>query len=113
MALSVNEQNFSVIVLNSSEPVLVNFWAPWCSLCRLIDPLLLQFQAEWKGQLKLVGINADENLKLATTYRLKSLPTLILFEQGCMIQRLEGFQGREILRRNLETMIFNNLLKSA
>jgi thioredoxin 1 len=102
MVLSVSERTFTQEVLESSIPVLVNFEAPWCGLCRIIHPLLLQFQAQCGEQIKLVGINADENFKLSNTYRLKSLPTLILIENGIIRHRLEGFRGRDDLRLALE-----------
>ncbi|BAY96650.1 thioredoxin domain-containing protein [Tolypothrix tenuis PCC 7101] len=102
MVLSVSERTFTQEVLESPIPVLVNFEAPWCGLCRIIHPLLLQFQDECQEQIKLVGVNADQNFKLSTTYRLKSLPTLLLIENGTIQHRLEGFRGRDDLRRALE-----------
>ncbi|BAY94072.1 MULTISPECIES: thioredoxin family protein [unclassified Tolypothrix] len=101
MVLSVSERTFTQEVLESPIPVLVNFEAPWCGLCRIIHPLLLQFQDECQEQIKLVGVNADQNFKLSTTYRLKSLPTLLLIENGTIQHRLEGFRGRDDLRRAL------------
>ncbi|QJB47163.1 thioredoxin family protein [Dolichospermum flos-aquae] len=106
MVLSVNERTFTQEVLESSVPVLVNFEAPWCGLCRIIHPLLLQFQAECGDELKLVGVNADQNFKLSNTYRLKSLPTLLLIEKGIVKQRLEGFPGKDDLRQALEAIKF-------
>ncbi|MFW6358700.1 MAG: thioredoxin family protein [Chroococcales cyanobacterium] len=111
--LSVSEQTFSKQVLDSSQPVLVHFWAPWCGLCRMIVPLLTKFQAEANSQIKIVGINADDNLKLANTYRLTNLPTLILFERGSVVHRIEGFKGREELYRSLESTMLTLLAKSA
>ncbi|MEC4812758.1 MAG: thioredoxin domain-containing protein [Scytonema sp. PMC 1069.18] len=102
MVLSVSERTFTQEVLESPIPVLVNFEAPWCGLCRIIQPLLLQFKAQCGDLIKLVDINADENFKLATTYKLKSLPTLLLIENGIVRQRLEGFRGREDLLLALE-----------
>ena len=102
MVLSVSERTFTQEVLESPIPVLVNFEAPWCGLCRIIHPLLLQFQAQCGEEIKLVGINADQNFKLSTTYRLKSLPTLLLIENGTVRHRLESFRGREDLRLALE-----------
>ncbi|MBH8555414.1 thioredoxin family protein [Nostocaceae cyanobacterium CENA357] len=102
MVLSVSERTFTQEVLESPLPVLVNFEAPWCGLCRIIHPLLLQFQAQCGEQIKLVGVNADDNFKLANTYRLKSLPTLLLVDNGIVQRRLEGFRGREDLRLALE-----------
>ena len=113
MVLSVSERTFTQEVLESSTPVLVHFSAPWCGVCRLINPLLTRFQAEWGGQVKLVGINADQNLKLANTYRLKTLPTLILFEGGKAVHRIDGFQGRDELQLGLEKIMVSCLPNSA
>ncbi|NEQ23921.1 MAG: redoxin domain-containing protein [Microcoleus sp. SIO2G3] len=88
---AVNEETFTQEVLEASSPVLVSFWAPWCGVCRLIYPLLNQLQGDWNGQLKLVSINADENLKLASTYRLATLPTVLLFDRGQLLHRLDQF----------------------
>lgn len=101
MVLSVNERTFQQEVLESPIPVLVNFGAPWCGLCRIIQPLLLQFQANCGEQIKLVGVNADDNFKLSNTYRLKTLPTLLLMENGIVRQRLDRFRGRDDLRQAL------------
>jgi thioredoxin 1 len=111
--LSVNDQTFSPIVLESPQPVLVHFWAPWCGLCLLIHPLLSKVQSEWDGQLKVVSVNADENFKLANTYRLRNLPTLILFDQGQIIHRLEGIQGRDELLKTLQQIRLTSLVQSA
>jgi thioredoxin 1 len=107
MLLSIREQNFAKEVLGASVPVLVHFWAPWCGLCRLIVPQLHQFQANWQDQVKVVGINADQSLKLASTYRLQTLPTLILFDNGRELNRLEQFHGRDDLRRTLDEFMQN------
>ncbi len=113
MANSVNETNFSQEVLQSSSPVLVHFWAPWCGLCRAISPVLLQFKSEWKEQVNFVDVNADQNLRLANTYRLRSLPTLIFFKKGSIIHRIDYFQGREDLQRSLNQVMLNILARSA
>ncbi|MFE1746170.1 thioredoxin family protein [Coleofasciculus sp. H7-2] len=113
MVLSVSERTFTQEVLESSTPVLVHFWAPWCGLCRLINPLLTRVQSEWGEQVKLVGINADQNLKLANTYRLQSLPTIILIENGKVVHRIDSFQGRDDLRMALEKIMVSYLPNSA
>jgi thioredoxin 1 len=104
--ISVNQQTFAKEVLKAQKPVIVNFWAPWCGLCSLINPILLKFQSpDQEHFVKLVSINADENLQLSNTYRLKNLPTLLVFVQGDIIQRLDSFQSREDLHRHLEQMM--------
>jgi thioredoxin 1 len=102
MVLSVSERTFTQEVLESPIPVLVNFEAPWCGLCRIVHPLLLQFKAHYGEKIKLVTVNADDNFKLSNTYRLKSLPTLLLIEDGVVRRRLESFRSREDLRLALE-----------
>jgi thioredoxin 1 len=104
MALAVDEATFTQDVLKSPVPVLVNFWAPWCGLCRVIHPLLNQLQSEFPGKIQLVNINADDNLKLATAYRLTSLPTLIVFDQGRVVRRLEDFHSRDELRTAIASL---------
>ena len=104
--LSVNQQTFNKEVLKANHIVIVHFWAPWCGLCRLISPILLKFNtAATKGKIKFVSVNADNNLKLSSTYSLKSLPTILVFDKGNIIQRLEGFNGREELYSSLEHMM--------
>jgi thioredoxin 1 len=102
MVLSVSERTFTQEVLESPVPVLVDFWAPWCGLCRIIEPVLLQFQASCGEPIKLVRVNADQNFKLSNTYRLTTLPTLILFEDGKVLSRLDNFRSSDELRRALE-----------
>lgn len=104
MVLSVSDRTFKQEVLESPVPVLVNFGAPWCGLCRIIQPLLLQFHSNNSDRIKLVAVNADENFKLANTYRLTSLPTLLLIENGNIRQRFEGFNHQEELRIALEAI---------
>ncbi|MBR8830590.1 MAG: Thioredoxin [Chroococcopsis gigantea SAG 12.99] len=112
MMLSVSEKNFSKTVLESPNPVLVHFWAPWCGLCRLILPTLAKFQSESCLNLEIVGINADDNFRLANRYRLRNLPTIILFHGGEPIARLEDFQSRDDLYRSLKGVTIPNLVAS-
>jgi thioredoxin 1 len=111
--LSVSQQNFTLEVLESPQPVLVNFWAPWCGLCLMLNPTLTKLESEWQGQLKLVSINADQNFKLVNTYRLRSLPTLMLFEGGSIVHRFEGFRGREDLYHNVNRVMLTFTTQSA
>ena len=103
--LSVTERTFTKEVLEAPTPVLVHFWAPWCGLCKMIQPILSRFHEEKGQQIKVVSLEADLSLQLAFTYKLSQLPTLILFEGGQVKDRIEGFQSREDLRKRLESLI--------
>ncbi len=105
MRSGISEQAFINEVLESSTPVLVHFWAPWCGICRMIEPALTQLLNECGQPAKLVGINADENLKLASSYRITTLPTVLVFEGGKLLHRIDSFQRREELRSRLMTML--------
>jgi len=111
MILSVNEKSFPKLVLESSRPVIVYFWAPWCGLCRLIQPTLLSWQNDCQGAIQLVAVNADENFKLANSFRLRSLPTLIIFDRGVPVHRLEEIHSREELQQTLRLIVKNQILR--
>ncbi len=107
----VSEKTFNKEVLGSSEPVLVHFYAPWCGLCRMINPMLNQLQAKQERPVKILMINADENFRLANTYRLTNLPTLLLFEHGHLTERIDdfnNFNSREGIFSTLEKMMLQS-----
>jgi thioredoxin 1 len=82
MAQPVTEATFQSEVLESDEPVLVDFWAEWCGPCHLVSPILDQIAEERAGSLRLVKVNVDEEEGLARRYAIVSIPTMILFKNG-------------------------------
>ncbi|QZZ22126.1 thioredoxin family protein [Leptothermofonsia sichuanensis E412] len=109
----MGEQTFEREVLESTTPVLVHFGAPWCGPCRMIEPLLNRFQSEWNKGFKFIGINADENLKLSSYYRITTLPTILFFQGGKVIHRLEGLYKRDDLQVELQKFMGMSLQTSA
>jgi thioredoxin 1 len=101
----INDQVFDQEVLASSAPVLVHFWAPWCGLCRMIEPTLQHFVRESSLHLKLVGINADDNLKLASAYQIRTLPTVLLFKEGKLLHRFDRFDRKDQILSMLQPLL--------
>ena len=87
-AVDVNDAEFESVVLGSSEPVLVDFWAPWCGPCRAVSPVLDKISAE--HGLKIAKVNIDENQETAQKYRVASIPMMILFDEGEIAKKVVG-----------------------
>jgi thioredoxin 1 len=100
---SVNENNFETEVLKSEIPVLVDFWASWCSYCIKMNPTLEELAEEHAGKLKIVKLNVDENKSLPQKYNIMSLPTMMLFKGGEPAETLVGFSPKVIVNAKLSS----------
>ena len=89
-SLPVNDSTFDSEVLKASTPVLVDFWAPWCGPCRAVAPTVDAIAAEFTGKLKVVKLNTDESGEVAMKYGVTSIPTLMVFKNGDMVDRMLG-----------------------
>jgi len=99
--IEVADRDFSREVLASSLPVLVDCWAPWCGPCKMIAPVLEQMAGEYAGRLKVAKLNVDENPATASRYGIQSIPTLLLFKGGEVVDTLVGALPREEIARRL------------
>jgi len=88
--IHVSDGNFKSEVLESSIPVLVDFWAPWCGPCKVIAPVIEELAREYEGKFKVAKLNTDENQNIAQEYRIMGIPTLGIFVDGKMVDQLVG-----------------------
>jgi thioredoxin 1 len=88
--VSVSDQNFEAEVLKSAQPVLVDFWAPWCGPCRAIGPIVEQLAGEYAGKVKVTKVNIDDNPKTPTTFDVRSIPTILVFKGGKVVGQIVG-----------------------
>ena len=93
----VSDDTFEAEVLKSATPVVVDFWAEWCGPCRQIAPALEEIAKELNGKVRIAKLNVDENLKTSTRYGIRSIPTLIIFKDGQIADRILGAQPKERL----------------
>jgi thioredoxin 1 len=103
--LNINDKNFKEEVLKANLPVLVDFWAPWCGPCKMLSPIIEELAKEYQTKIKIVKFNVEESQGIPTHYGIMSIPALIFFKSGKIINQLTGALGRHQLKQKIEEII--------
>ena len=98
----LSDNDFETEVLQSSQPVLIDFWAPWCGPCRMVAPMVEELAAENAPEVKVAKLNIDDSPNTAASYAISSIPTLIIFKNGQVVDRFVGVQPKTRIQEALD-----------
>ena len=104
-AREVTDRTFAQEVLQSTPPVLVDVWADWCGPCKAIAPIVEELAREYEGRLKVMKLDVDENPRTASTYQVQSLPTLLVFKDGRLAERIVGAVPKQVIIDKLQSVV--------
>ena len=105
MAEKFTSSNFNEVVLQSDKPVLVDFWAEWCGPCRMIGPMVDELSNEYAGKAVIGKLNVDENPDISMNYGVRSIPTLLIFKNGQLVDRVVGAASQVVLEEKLKAQM--------
>lgn len=102
MVKEIKDNNFQDEVLKSDIITVVDFWAPWCGPCKMLGPVIDEISQELKSKAKFVKINVDENPTVSSQYRIESIPTVLVFKGGKIVENLIGFRPKQAIKMAIE-----------
>lgn len=103
--VDVTDDTFENEVLKSDQPVLVDFWAPWCGPCRMVAPIVEELSGEFEGKVKFYKMNTDENATVPTQFGIRSIPSLLIFRDGELQDTIVGFRPKSDIRKRLDSVL--------
>ncbi len=98
----VNDGQFESEVLKAEVPVLVDFWAPWCGPCRMVEPIVEELAVEYADKVKFLRMNTDDNVNTASQYGIRAIPTLLVFKGGQPVGQVIGFRPKSDLKKVID-----------
>ncbi len=105
MAQELTDDRFEAEVIQSTQPVLVDMWAPWCGPCRMLSPVVEKLGQEYSGKVKVFKLNTDDNPNTAIQFRVQAIPTLLFFKDGKLVEQTVGVQPEKEIRNKLESLL--------
>jgi len=105
MVIDVSDRTFNDEVINSSLPVLVDLWAPWCGPCRMLAPVIEILAGKYEGKAKFCRVNVDDNPQTAAKYKVMSIPTVMLFKGGEVVDTVIGAVSEQALEPKLDALL--------
>lgn len=105
MVVDVSDQNFDNEVIKSTLPVLVDIWAPWCSPCRMVAPVIEKLAEKYSGKVKFCRVNVDDNSQTAAKYGVMSIPTLMFFKDGKAVDTVIGAVPEQALQSKIDALL--------
>ena len=103
--VTLTQENFAAEVLKAPVPVLVDFWAEWCGPCKMIGPILDELAMEYDGKVRFGKVNVEDHQGLAAEYRVRAIPTLLLFKEGQIIDTIVGLRGKREFKEKLDAAL--------
>ena len=103
--IHVGDNDFEQVVVKSSIPVLVDFWATWCGPCKMIAPVLEELAPVYAGRLTITKLDVDANPNTASKFGIRSIPTLLIFKEGKVVDQIVGYQSKDALKARLEKVL--------
>lgn len=104
-AMAITDSNFEAEVLTGSSPVVVDFWAEWCGPCKMIAPVLDELAKEYGGKVKVAKLNVDDNPSTSAKFGIRSIPTLLFFKGGRVVDQLVGAASKTELKKKIDGLL--------
>ncbi|MEC7548931.1 MAG: thioredoxin [Bacteroidota bacterium] len=105
MALEITDANFEEVVLKSSQPVLVDFWAEWCGPCRMLGPIIEELSSDYNGKAVIGKVDVDTNQKFAAQFGVRNIPTVLIFKDGELVNRQVGVSQKNVYADYIDALL--------